>query len=170
MGCALRLAYPDAAHKGCRVIIDDILLFSSDLPTLLNYLDCVCQIFIKYQVSLGLPKCDFLKRRFEYVGHDITADGNCPAESKFDLIRDWQLPSTGQGLRSFISLCNFYHRFCPWFEVSVKPFLSLVSEFHRQPIPPDRWMPDLLSLFDKPPMTHPYSSPIRPNAPTPPLY
>jgi hypothetical protein len=95
--------YPEAAHKGCRVIIDDILLFSSDLPTLLNYLDCICQIFIKYQASLKLPKCDFLKRRFEYVGHDITADGNCPAESKFDLISDWKLPpSNGQGLRSFV--------------------------------------------------------------------
>jgi hypothetical protein len=63
------------------VIIDDILLFSSDLPTVLNYLNCICQIFVKYQVSLKLPKRDFLKRRFEYVGHDITADGNCPAES-----------------------------------------------------------------------------------------
>jgi hypothetical protein len=141
--------YPDAAHKGCRVIIDDIPLFSSDIPNPLNYLDCVCQVFTKYQVSLKLPKCDFLKSRFEYVGHDITADGNCPAESKFDLVADWTLPSNGQGLRSFVSLCNYYHRFCPWFEVSVKPFRSLISEFHRQPIPPDRWTPDLVSLFEK---------------------
>jgi hypothetical protein len=126
--------YPNSAHKGCRVIIDDILLFSNDIATLIKYLDCVCQVFIKYRVSLKLGKCDFLKNRFEYVGHDITADGNCPAESKFDLVKDWSLPSNGQGLRSFVSLCNFYHRFCPWFEVSVKPFRSLISEFHRQPL------------------------------------
>jgi len=100
-------------------------------------------------VSLKLGKCDFLKSRFEYVGHDITADGNCPASSKFDLVNDWNLPSNGQGLRSFVSLCNFYHKFCPWFEVSVKPLRSLISEFHRQLIPTDRWTPDLLSLFDK---------------------
>jgi hypothetical protein len=31
----------------------------------------------------------------------------------------------------------------------VKPFCSLISEFHRQPIPPDRWTPDLILLFDK---------------------
>jgi hypothetical protein len=141
--------HPNSAHRGCRVIIDDILLYSSDVTTLIQYLDCVCQVFIKYQVSLKLGKCDFLKERFEYVGHDITADGNCPAESKFDLVRDWVLPSTGQGLRSFVSLCNFYHRFCPWFEVSIKPFRGLMSEFHRLPIPPDRWNPDLVSLFDK---------------------
>jgi hypothetical protein len=119
------------------VIIDDILLFSSDIPTLLKYLDCLCQVFIKYQVSLKLPKCDFLKERFEYVGHDITANGNCPASSKFDLVADWALPMNGQGLCSFISLCNYYHHFCPWFEVAVKPFHSLI------------WTPDLVSLFAK---------------------
>jgi hypothetical protein len=134
--------YPNAPHKGCHVIIDDILLFSSNIPTLLNYLDCVCQVFVKYQVSLKLPKCDFLKSQFEYVGHNITADDNCPAESEFDLVADWMLPSHGQGLRSFVSLCNYYHRFCPWFEISVKPFRSLISEFHCQPIPPDRWTPE----------------------------
>jgi hypothetical protein len=142
------LLYPVATHKGCRVIIDDNLLFSSDILTLLNYLDCVCQVFTKYQVSLKLPKCDFLKKRFEYVGHDITA-GNCPAESKFDLIKDWTLPSNGQGLRSFVSLGNFFHRFCPCFEVSIKPFHSPMSKFHQKPIPPDQWTPDLLSLFAK---------------------
>ena len=141
--------YPNSAHKGCRVIIDDVLLFSSDIQTLLNYLDCVLQVLVKYRVSLKLPKCDFLKNRFEYVGHDITADGNCPAESKFNLITDWTLPSTGQGLRSFVSLCNYYHRFCPWFEIGVKPFRALISEFHRQPIPRDRWTPDLEALFSK---------------------
>ena len=141
--------YPKAAHKGCRVIIDDILLFSSDIPTLLRYLDCVCQVFIKYQVSLKLPKCDFLKARFKYVGHDITANGNCPASSKFDLVANWALPMNGQGLRSFVSLCNYYHCFCPWFEVAAKPFCSLISEFHRQLIPAERWTPDLVSLFAK---------------------
>jgi hypothetical protein len=80
--------HPNSAHHGCHVIIDDILLFSSDILTLIQYLDCVCQVFIKYQVSLKLEKCDFLKERFEYVSHDITADGNCPAKSKFDLVHD----------------------------------------------------------------------------------
>ena len=128
--------YPEAAHKGCQVIINDILLFSSDIPTLLKYLDCVCQVFIKYQVLLKLPKCNFLKERFEYIGHDILiADGNCPASSKFNLVADWALPMNGQGLHSFVSLCNYYHHFCSWFEVAVKPFHSLISEFHCQPIP-----------------------------------
>jgi hypothetical protein len=133
--------YPNSAHKGCQVIINDILLFLNNITTLIKYLDCVCQVFIKYQVLLKLGKCYFLKNRFEYIGHDITANGNCPAE--FDLVKDWSLPSNGQGLRSFVSLCNFYHRLCPWFEVSIKPFSSLISKFHRQPIPANRWTSDL---------------------------
>jgi hypothetical protein len=54
-----------------------------------------------------------------------------------------------KGLHSFVSLCNYYHRFCPCFEVAVKLFRSLISKFHRQPIPAEQWMPDLVSLFAK---------------------
>jgi hypothetical protein len=127
--------YPSTGHKGCRITIDDILLFSSDIPTLLQYLECICDTFIKYHVSLKLPKCDFLKDHFEYVSHDLTANGNCPAQSKFNLIYNWGLPASGQSLQSFVSLCNFYHRYCARFEVRAKPLRAPMSDYHQQPIP-----------------------------------
>ena len=95
---------------GSKTIIDDILLWCSHTDALLLLMECVCKVFRKYRVSFRLKKCDFLKDRVEYVGHDITNEGNCPAQSKFNLINDWQLPSTGQTLLSFIGLINFYHR------------------------------------------------------------
>ena len=71
-----------------RIIIDDILLFSNHIPTLLHYFSCVAQVFTKFRLSFKLGKCDFLKQRVEYVGHDLTANGNCPAASKFSLLHD----------------------------------------------------------------------------------
>ena len=50
-------------------------------------------------------KCEFLTNRIKYVGHNITQNGNCPPESKFDLINDWQFPTTGQSLGSFYWPC-----------------------------------------------------------------
>ena len=81
-----------------RIIIDDILLFSNHIPTLLHYFSCVAQVFTKFRLSFKLTKCDFLKERVEYVGHDLTAKGNCPAESKFALIKEWPLPTHGISL------------------------------------------------------------------------
>lgn len=65
-------------YHGSRVIIDDILLWANNLDIILLYFECVCAIFQNYRVSFRLDKCDFLKDRFEYVGHDLTAPkGNC---------------------------------------------------------------------------------------------
>jgi len=99
----------DMAHKGSSTIIDNILLWPTSLDTLLAYSECVCSVFMKYRVTFQLKKCEFLTNRIKYVGHDITPNSNCPAQSKFDLITDWPLPATGQSLGSFISLVLLQH-------------------------------------------------------------
>ena len=142
--------FPYAKPRGCRVIVDDILLWSSNTQELLGYLECVLSICLKYRLSLKLSKCDFLKDRVEYVGHNLTPAGNCPAESKYSLINDWPIPTTVKSLHSFICLCNFYSRYCPWFEVSLKPFRTLVRESpSTSTIPITFWTQDTTSLFQK---------------------
>jgi RNase H-like domain found in reverse transcriptase/Reverse transcriptase (RNA-dependent DNA polymerase) len=140
----------NANPRGCRVIVDDILLWSSNIPELLGYLKCVVSICMQYRLSLKLSKCDFLKERIEYVGHDLTPVDNCPAKSKYTLIDDWSIPTMVKSLHSFICLCNFYSRYCPWFEVTLKPFRTLVRE---QPstatIPTTIWSPSTTALYHK---------------------
>ena len=82
--------------SGSRTIIDEILLFSSNINAILIYLECVCKIFLKYQVRFRLDKCDFLKTRVEYVNYDVTKERDCPAQSKLYIINDWILPLIGQ--------------------------------------------------------------------------
>lgn len=132
---------------GSKVIIDDILSYSNNIDFLLIYVDCICAVFIKFRVSFQLKKCDFLKDRVEYVGHDLTAQGNCPAESKFDLIKNWPLPSWGPSLHSFIGLINFYHQYIPFFEITLKPLRALERQYRRKNIPASAWTQELQSLF-----------------------
>ena len=94
-------------------IIDDILLFSNHTSTILHYLSYDARAFTKYILSFKLNKCDFFQSRVEYVGHDLTANGNCPAASKFDLLQSWNLPPYIISLLSFIGLCCFYNRYFP---------------------------------------------------------
>ena len=118
-----------------KIIIDDILLYSNHIPTFLHYFSCVAQVFIECRLSFKLTKCDFFKQRVEFVGHDLATYGNCPAASNCDLIKNWPLPPQGISLLSFIGLCSFYNRYCPWFETNIKPLRKLQRFFHRQPIP-----------------------------------
>ena len=86
-------------------------------------------------MSFRLEKCDFLKPRVEYVGHDVTNDGNCPASSKFNMIDDWQLPEQGESLFSFIGLLNFYHRYAPYMEIRLKLLRKILKIYYRKTIP-----------------------------------
>jgi len=96
--------------SGSRTIIDDIILYCSNKALILLYFECVCIVFKKYWVNFRLDKCKFLKDRVKCVGVDIMKDENAPAQSKFYMINNWELPTSGQLLFSFIGLINFYHR------------------------------------------------------------
>ena len=86
--------------------------------------------------------------RVEYVGHDLLANGNCPAQSKFDMIRDWETPTTGSGLHSFVGQVMFYHRYAPYLEMSVKPLRRLIKLYFRTNIPVFAWTSELIKLFN----------------------
>ena len=55
-----------------KIIIDDVLLYSNHVNTLLHYFSCVAQVFTKYHLSFKLTTCDLFKLRVEFVGHDLT--------------------------------------------------------------------------------------------------
>ena len=132
---------------GSKSIIDDILIWSTRLDTALLYFRCICEVFQKYRVSFRLDKCEFLKDRAEYVGHDITPSGNCPAASKFDMIQDWTLPTNSRSLMSFIGLINFYHQYSPFFEIRLRSLRSLYRQYRGNSIPLMAWSPELIELF-----------------------
>ena len=134
-------------QTGDRQIVDDILLFSNDPVALLLYFDCVCHIFTKWRLSFNPKKCDFFLDRVEWIGFDLRPDGNSPAASKYDCVRNWPTPTTGQSLHSFVGLLNFYARFIPHFEIRVGPLRQLVRTYHRKPIPASAWTQDLLTTF-----------------------
>ena len=83
----------------------------------------------------------------ECVGHDPTADENYPAVYKSSFLQDWYLPPRDISLLSFIGLCYFYDRYCPWFETNIKPLRKMQRIYHRKDIPMMGWISSLIKLF-----------------------
>ena len=113
--------------SGIKIIIDDILLWISNICALFVYLKCICTFFRKYRASFRLNKCDFLNPRVEYVWYDVTNDGNFPGSSKFRMINDWKIPKRGESSLSFIGLINYYHRYAPYMKISVNLYVNYWS-------------------------------------------
>ena len=120
---------------GSRTIIDDIVGWSTSKALVLLLFECMCRVSTKYRASFKLSKCEFFYDRFEYVGHDLMPGGNTTAKSKYDLINQWATPATGDNLHSFVSLCNYYNKFCPMFQVLVTPLRQLYIRYARKRIP-----------------------------------
>ena len=103
-----------------KTIIDDTLIFSNHIPTVLHYLSCVAQVFTNY----------------------------CPAQSKFNFIKQWHLSPHDVYLLSFISLCLFYKNYIPWFKSNIKPIHRLQHLYHRQTLSLLAWSPQLIDVFE----------------------
>ena len=135
--------------SGTKIIIDDIILWSSNIYALFVYLECICTIFRKHRVSFRLDKCDFLKPRVEYVGRHVTNDGICPASSKLSMINDWKIQERGESLFLFIGFINFYHRYASYMEIRLKPLRNILTQYYRETILLMAWSPDLILTFEE---------------------
>ena len=79
--------------------------------------------------------------------HDLTPDGNYPTANKFNLIRDWVLPLSGQSLHSFVGLVIFYHNYAPYLEMRIRSLRRIIKYYFRKHIPLMAWYPVLIELF-----------------------
>jgi hypothetical protein len=132
---------------GNKNIMDNALIWSTNAMTSLHYFRCFCEIYKKYRLSFNPKKCDFFKPRFEWLGHDVQQDGNSPAASKFNLVADWPLPENGFSFSSFLGLVTFYNWYIGNYDARSRPLRELSKRFHRVPIPPHAWTPQLCDAF-----------------------
>ena len=72
---------------GTRIIVDDIFSWAPTFDVFIKYLECQLKVCMSQNLSLSLKKCLFCPKRMEFVGHDVCADGNRPAQSKHSLLK-----------------------------------------------------------------------------------
>ena len=137
------------------IIMDDILLFPKHDTTVIHYFSCVSQVFTMYRLLFKLYKYDFFEIIVEFCWHDLTTLKNFSAESKLQLIEEYPLPTTGTSLLSFIDLCTFNNRYCPWFETNLKLLLKLQRYFHHAQLPLMAWPPFCFITVNSALLPHP---------------
>ena len=120
-----------------RIIVDDIVSHGPTVDVSLLYMECQLRVCRSYHLSLSLKKSFTFPRRFEFVGNDVSPDGNRPAQTKHQLLESWPKPEIVRDVAKFIGFAQFYSVYIHHFELRIAPLREIIikSEY-TDPVAP----------------------------------
>ncbi len=74
------------------IIINNIMNWAKSVEVVLKYIVCQLCICKAYHLTLSLKKSHFFTKHFEFVGINVSSDGNQPAMLKHKLLKHWPIP------------------------------------------------------------------------------
>ena len=93
------------------VYIDDILIYSrSELDHTRN-LRRVLEKLGQHKLYDCAEKSEFSLRELEFLGHILSDEDIRSNPKKLQAIREWEVPRTQKGVRSYLGLANYYRKF-----------------------------------------------------------
>ena len=107
--------------------LDDILVASSTQVEHKNHLQLLFQRLADFGFVVNVDKCQFGRRRIEFLDHLIDIYGARPLLSKVEAVQAFPYPTTLQDLQRFAGIINFYHRFIPLAATIMAPIYQTIA-------------------------------------------
>ena len=121
-------------NTSTRITVNDIMSWASVLSTAMLYMECQLHVCWSQNLPLNLKRTHIFPTRMEFVGIDISQDGNRPSMSKHQLLQTWPSPITVCDTVSLIGFEIFYSNFIPQFEVRAKRFHEITKLVYSGPV------------------------------------
>lgn len=106
--------------KTCDVYIDNVIIFSENEYDHVELLKSLCEANMK----VSREKTKFFKESVEYFGIMVTRYGSKSDLEKVKAIQEISVPKNLFGLKSFLSLANYYRSFIKDFAQTESPSLN----------------------------------------------
>jgi len=91
--------------------MDDILVASKTAEEYQEHQRKLFQRLQQFGVAINITKCVFEASEVSFLGHLISRKGLAPLPQKVEAIVKFSEPQDVKGLRRFLGIVNFYHRF-----------------------------------------------------------
>lgn len=135
---------PAAFNSGLEAILlkaperycDDLVCHTDDASSHDTDLRRLFSILRQYRLKLN-EKCELFRLKVRFVGHEVSHNVISPI-LEAETLRNWPLPKTQSGLRSFLGVAAFYKDFVPGlsiiaaslYEITGKNKVFLLEERH----------------------------------------
>ncbi|GFS52817.1 retrovirus-related Pol polyprotein from transposon 17.6 [Trichonephila clavipes] len=101
--------------------MDDLIIPSADEEEGLRKLRIVLEVALKYGLEIQFKKCQFLKRKVEFLGHIVENGTINPSLSKTLAVRTFPQPTTLKQVQSFLGLTGYFRKSIPEYSKIAKP-------------------------------------------------
>ena len=85
-------------------------------------------------LQVDIKKSEFSVSSTKFLGFIISTKGIAIDPDKVAIIRDWEVPTTLKGVKSFLGFCNFYRRFLKEFGRVIRPLTRLSAKDGWHPL------------------------------------
>ena len=107
---------------------DDCLIGGVDWKGHNETLEKVLKKVESHGLTLNGKKCTFGEREIEFYGVTLNENGIKPSSSKVEALHKCTVPTSKEGVKSFIQMVGYMSRFIPNFAVTAAPLRDLTKK------------------------------------------
>jgi len=85
----------------------------------------VLEVLVEHRLFLRPEKCEFHRKRIEYLGLVISENKVKMDPVKIARVHNWSTPENWTDMQTIIGFVNFYHRFIQDFSTITRPLFDL---------------------------------------------
>lgn len=124
----MSLAFAGLTPEKAFLYMDDLIVIGCSEKHHFSNLKSVFETCRKFNLRLNPSKCKFFKNECTYLGHKITDKGILPDDSKYEVIKQYPTPQSGEEVKRWVAFTNYYRRFIPNYAQIAYPLNKLTRK------------------------------------------
>lgn len=111
--------------------MDDLIIPSISEIEGLEKLEKVLDVASRYGLDIKTEKCQFLKKRVNFLGYIVENGKIQPSDEKTKAIKNFPEPKTIKQVQSFLGLTGYFRKFISSYSLIAKPLSDLLKSNNR---------------------------------------